>query len=126
MQAEIRLHAAIVYRAINKSDRAEMELKEALRLDPALEGRDEVRQLREWIAALKPASTSRQTTPSRSHGQAEFPGGLFLRAVHRDESIYPVAGMKPERRSQMREVERSRGRHSRQEVGLAKIQRQIP
>ena len=53
-QAEIRLHAAIVYMASGKSDRAEMELKEALRLDPALEGRDEVRQLRERIAALKP------------------------------------------------------------------------
>ena len=52
-QAEIRLHAAIVYIAIGKSDRAEAELKEALRLDPALEGRDEVRQLRERIAALK-------------------------------------------------------------------------
>ena len=46
-QAEIRLHAAIVYAASGKSDRAEVELKEALRLDPGLEGRDEVRQLRE-------------------------------------------------------------------------------
>jgi uncharacterized protein (TIGR03790 family) len=50
-QAEIRLHAAIVYMAIGKSDRAEVELKEALRLDPALEGRDEVRELRERITA---------------------------------------------------------------------------
>jgi len=46
-QAEIRLHAAIVYQADGKSDRAAAELKEALRLDPALETRDEVRQLRE-------------------------------------------------------------------------------
>ncbi|PYR00792.1 MAG: hypothetical protein DMF96_02305 [Acidobacteria bacterium] len=52
--AEIRLHAAIVYMASGKSDRAEMELKEALRLDPALEGRDEVRQLRQGLAAVKP------------------------------------------------------------------------
>jgi uncharacterized protein (TIGR03790 family) len=52
-QAEIRLHAAIVYLADGKSDRAAVELKEALRLDPALETRDEVRQLRERLAALK-------------------------------------------------------------------------
>jgi Tfp pilus assembly protein PilF len=55
-QAEIRLHAAVAYLAISNSDRAELELKDALRLDPALEGRDEVRQLRERIAALKPTA----------------------------------------------------------------------
>ena len=57
-QAEIRLHAAIVYLylASGKSDRAEVELKAALRLDPVLEGRDEVRQLRERIARLRPAT----------------------------------------------------------------------
>jgi tetratricopeptide (TPR) repeat protein len=53
-QAEIRLHAASVYLAEGKGDRAIAELKEGLRLDPALEARDEVRQLRERIAALKP------------------------------------------------------------------------
>jgi uncharacterized protein (TIGR03790 family) len=52
-RAEIRLHAAIVLAANGKSDRAEAQLKEALRFDPALEGRDDVRQLRERIAALK-------------------------------------------------------------------------
>jgi len=50
-QAEIRLHAAIVYQADGKADRAAAELKEALRLDPALETRDEVRQLRERMGA---------------------------------------------------------------------------
>ena len=42
--------------ATGNSDGAAVELKEALRLNPALEGRDEVRQLRERIAALKPAT----------------------------------------------------------------------
>ena len=56
MQAEIRLHAAIVYLADGKCDRAAVELKESLRLDSALEGRDEVRELRERIAALEPAT----------------------------------------------------------------------
>ena len=55
-QAEIRLHAAIAYMAIGKSERAEVELSEALRLDPALEGRDEVRQLRERMPVLKPTT----------------------------------------------------------------------
>ena len=63
-QAEIRLHAAIVYMASGKSDRAEMELKEALRLDPALEGRDEVRQLRQGLAAVKPVVDA---MPGRAH-----------------------------------------------------------
>ena len=53
-QVEIRLHAAIIYAAIEKVDRAEAELKEAIRIDPAIEGREEARQLRERIAALKP------------------------------------------------------------------------
>jgi len=48
-EAEIRLHAAIVYAAIEKGERAEKELKEALLLDPSLADRDEVRQLREGI-----------------------------------------------------------------------------
>jgi Tfp pilus assembly protein PilF len=52
--AEIRLHAATVYLADGKGDHAAAELKEALRLDPALEARDEVHQLRERMAALKP------------------------------------------------------------------------
>ena len=44
--AEIRLHAAAVYAATGSLDAAKKELEEALRLDPALEGRDEVRVLR--------------------------------------------------------------------------------
>ena len=51
---------------------------------------------------------------------------MFLRPVHSDETLDPLAGMKPERRPEMGEVERSWGRDGRQEVGLAKIQRQIP
>jgi len=58
-QPEIRLHAAIVFLADGKADRAAAELKEALRLDPALETRDEVRRLRERIAALKPTALVR-------------------------------------------------------------------
>ena len=53
------------------------------------------------------STAPRQTTHAGSHRQAEFPSGLFLRAVHRDESIEPLASMKPERRSQMCEVKRS-------------------
>ena len=68
----------------------------------------------------------RQMTPFGSHGQPEFPGRLLLRTVHRDKSVYPLAGVKPERRAQMREIERSWSRDGREEVGLAKIQRQIP
>jgi tetratricopeptide (TPR) repeat protein len=52
--AEIRLHAAIVYATTGNRDAAEKELKEALRLNSSLEGRDEVRELRERIAALRP------------------------------------------------------------------------
>jgi uncharacterized protein (TIGR03790 family) len=54
-QAEIRLHAAIAYTVVGKRDRAEVELKEALRLDVALEGREDVRRLRDRIAVLKAA-----------------------------------------------------------------------
>ena len=57
-QPEIRLHAATVYLAIGKTGQAELMLKEALRLDPALEARDDVRKLRERIAALKPTKTA--------------------------------------------------------------------
>src|SRR5262245_5198827 len=53
-QAEIRMHAAIVYLADGKADRAAAELKEAVRLDPTLETRDEVRQLRERMAGRWP------------------------------------------------------------------------
>jgi uncharacterized protein (TIGR03790 family) len=55
-QAELRLHAAVVYAAIGKNDRAETELKEALRLDPALESRGELQHVRERIAARKPSA----------------------------------------------------------------------
>ena len=44
--SEIRLHAALVYMTVANSARAEAELKEALRLDPAMEGRAEVQRLR--------------------------------------------------------------------------------
>jgi tetratricopeptide (TPR) repeat protein len=48
-QPEIRLHAASMYVALKQLDRAQAELKEALRLDPALGTREDVRQLRERI-----------------------------------------------------------------------------
>ena len=46
-QPEIRLHAAMVHAALQRWDRADAELKEALRLNPALETRQEVQQLRQ-------------------------------------------------------------------------------
>ena len=52
--AEIRLHAAIVYAANAARSLAEAELKEALRLRPALEDTPEVRDLRARLAALGP------------------------------------------------------------------------
>ena len=45
-QPEIRLHAALVFMAVGNAARAEAELKEALRMNPALESRDEVQRLR--------------------------------------------------------------------------------
>jgi uncharacterized protein (TIGR03790 family) len=45
-QPEIRLHAALVYMAVGNIARAEVELKEAVRLDPMLESRQEVQRLR--------------------------------------------------------------------------------
>lgn len=44
--AELRLHAAVVYAAIGMIEPAAKELAEALRLDPSLEKSDEVRALR--------------------------------------------------------------------------------
>jgi len=45
-QAEIRLHAALVFMAVGNAPRAERELDEALRLDRELEKRDDVQRLR--------------------------------------------------------------------------------
>jgi uncharacterized protein (TIGR03790 family) len=53
-QGELRLHAAVVLMAIGQRDRSEAELKEALRLDPALEETDQVRAVRARIAAGTP------------------------------------------------------------------------
>ena len=44
--AEIRLHAALVHMAVGNAGRAESELKEALRIEPGLETRNEVQRLR--------------------------------------------------------------------------------
>ena len=52
--AEIRLHAAIVYAANAARALAEVELKEALRLRPSLEDSADVRELRARIASLAP------------------------------------------------------------------------
>ncbi len=49
---EIRLHAAVIYAASGARAVTEIELKEALRLDPSLETRDEVRQVRSALAKL--------------------------------------------------------------------------
>jgi uncharacterized protein (TIGR03790 family) len=53
-QAEIRLHAAVVYAALGQRDRAGVELQAALRLSPALETTDEVRRLRQGLAPQQP------------------------------------------------------------------------
>jgi len=45
-EPEIRLHAALVFMALNNAARAERELAEALRLDPGLAKRDDVQRLR--------------------------------------------------------------------------------
>ena len=45
-EPEIRLHAALVFMALNNAARAERELAEALRLDPRFEKRDDVQRLR--------------------------------------------------------------------------------
>jgi uncharacterized protein (TIGR03790 family) len=52
MNAEIRLHAAIVFAATGAADAAARELKEALALDPKLEGRPDVVGVREGIKSL--------------------------------------------------------------------------
>jgi len=50
--AEIRLHAAVVFAALGMVDAAATELKEALRLNPTLDTREDVRELRGRIKAL--------------------------------------------------------------------------
>jgi uncharacterized protein (TIGR03790 family) len=45
-RAELRLHAAVVYGALGKLEAADVELREAVRLDPELEKRDEAKALR--------------------------------------------------------------------------------
>jgi Tfp pilus assembly protein PilF len=48
--AEIRLHAAVIYAAIGRLEAAAAELKEALRLDPSLAGSEESRAVRAKLA----------------------------------------------------------------------------
>ncbi len=50
--AELRLHAATVAAALGDRGKAESELKEALRLNPLIEQREDTRLLRERIAVL--------------------------------------------------------------------------
>jgi Tfp pilus assembly protein PilF len=50
--ADVRLHAAVVFAARGALAVSESELKEALRLRPALEQSDEVRRLRARLAEL--------------------------------------------------------------------------
>ena len=59
-QPEIRLHAAVVYAALKLWDRSEVQLKEALRLNPALETREEVQQLRKQSGSRPYARGSTQ------------------------------------------------------------------
>jgi tetratricopeptide (TPR) repeat protein len=50
--AEMRFHLAAVAAAQGNRAQAESELKESIRLDPSLDQRDDIRRLRERIAAL--------------------------------------------------------------------------
>jgi uncharacterized protein (TIGR03790 family) len=52
--AETRLHAAVIAAVAGDRAKAESELKEAIRLDTALEQRDDTRELRERINAIPP------------------------------------------------------------------------
>ena len=56
--AEIRLHAAVVFAALGMLDAAARELQEALRLDPALEKREDVVALRAKLKAPSPVVIS--------------------------------------------------------------------
>jgi tetratricopeptide (TPR) repeat protein len=49
---EFRLHAAAIAAALGDRPKAEADLKEALRLDPSLDEREETKALRERISAL--------------------------------------------------------------------------
>jgi len=44
--AEIRLHAAIAYAAAGRLEQVDVELAQAIRIDPSMEAREEVRRLR--------------------------------------------------------------------------------
>lgn len=62
--AEIRLHAAAVYAAGGLLDAAKQELDEALRLDPGLAGRDEVKAVRALLAKGPAVSGARKSGDS--------------------------------------------------------------
>jgi Flp pilus assembly protein TadD len=53
--AEVRLHAAVVYAAIGMLDPAAKELGEALRLDPTLAGNSDVKALQTRLGRKQPA-----------------------------------------------------------------------
>ena len=58
---DIRLHAAIIYAAVDAYGQAKIELAEALRLKPAFASRDDVRELRARLAA--PPAAAKPPTP---------------------------------------------------------------
>lgn len=51
--AEVHLHAAIVFAAVGRSDIAEAQLRETIRLNPALTDREDVRALRAKLATIR-------------------------------------------------------------------------
>ena len=51
--AEIRLHAAIVHAALQAGPQAEKELKEAIRLNPAYEESEQVKELRQRLLQMR-------------------------------------------------------------------------
>jgi Tfp pilus assembly protein PilF len=56
-QPDIRLHAALIYAAVNAFGQAKVELAEALRLKPEFATRDDVRELQARLAAGVPKAT---------------------------------------------------------------------
>ena len=61
-----------------------------------------------------------------SDRKSEFLCSLCLRHIHGHEAMDPFSRMKPERRPEVGQVERSGCRHGRKRIGQAKVQSQIP
>ena len=63
---------------------------------------------------------------SRLDGKSEFSGGLLLVGVEGHESVDGLGRVKPQRGSQVRQVDRPRRRQRRHEVGDAEVECEVP